>query len=212
VRYAFCLNQYRSTLWWVNAHLCEEQIFTGVFAVAPACYQPVLQSSTEQWGMHSASTSAAVPWWWVPAHLYEEQIFIGFCEVAPACYQPGSAALSNGVCMLPQPVLLQICMVDKVDEDTVRGQPCMHMQEQVNSMYSNQGPVLGCLATDSISAQCALDVSPLPARAVGMLGHLLLHHLLGKLLSPGIKGFSRHLHSFLGDLHWMIVLQNFVQV
>ena len=42
---------------------------------------------------------------------------------------------------------------------------------------------------------------------------MLQHYLLGKLLQSGIKSFSPHLHSFLGDLHtWMIVLQNFVQV
>ncbi len=32
------------------------------------------------------------------------------------------------------------------------------MHVPVNSMYSDQGPVLGCLATDSVSAECATDV------------------------------------------------------
>ncbi len=47
---------------WVTAHLYEEQIFTGVFALTQACCEPVLQSSSAQWGMHFALSSAAVPW------------------------------------------------------------------------------------------------------------------------------------------------------
>ena len=50
--------------------------------------EPVLQSSTEQWEMHFAQTSAAVHWWWVPAHLYEQQISIGVTAVTQACCRP----------------------------------------------------------------------------------------------------------------------------
>ena len=46
-----------------------------------ACCEPVLQSSTEQWGLHFALTLAAVHWCWVPAHLYEKQISIGVSAV-----------------------------------------------------------------------------------------------------------------------------------
>ncbi len=42
-----------------------------------SCCEPVLQSSTGQWGMHFALSSAAVQWCWVTAHLYEEEIFTG---------------------------------------------------------------------------------------------------------------------------------------
>ena len=45
----------------------------GVIAVTQACYQSVLQSSTEQWGMHFALTSVAVNWCWVTADLYVER-------------------------------------------------------------------------------------------------------------------------------------------
>ncbi len=48
---------------WVTAHLYEEQIFIGSFALTQPCCQPVLQSCTEQWGMHSALSKAAVPRW-----------------------------------------------------------------------------------------------------------------------------------------------------
>ena len=34
------------------------------------------------------------------------------------------------------------------------------MQVPVNSKYSDQGPVLGCLAADSVSGEVATDVSP----------------------------------------------------
>ncbi len=42
-----------------------------------ACCKSVLQSSTEQWGLHFALSSAALHWCWVTAHLYEEQISTG---------------------------------------------------------------------------------------------------------------------------------------
>ena len=44
----------------VTAHLDEQQISLGVFAVAQSCCEPVLQSSTEQQASYSALTSAAV--------------------------------------------------------------------------------------------------------------------------------------------------------
>jgi len=52
----------------------KKKLSQGVFA---AWCQPGLQSSTEQWGMHFALSTAAVHWCWVNAHLYEEQTFIG---------------------------------------------------------------------------------------------------------------------------------------
>ena len=53
-----------------------------------ACCKPVLQSSTEQWGLELAKNSVAVHWCWVTAHLYEEQIFIGVIAVIQACCKP----------------------------------------------------------------------------------------------------------------------------
>ena len=47
-----------------------------------------MQSSTEQWQMYFAQTSAAVHWWWLTAHLYEEQICIGVIALTQACYEP----------------------------------------------------------------------------------------------------------------------------
>ena len=40
----------------MTAHLYEQQISTGVIPVVLACCQPVLQSSSEQWGSFSALT------------------------------------------------------------------------------------------------------------------------------------------------------------
>ena len=74
--------------WWVFAHLYEQQIFIGVIAVTQCCCEPVLQSSTEQCGVHFAKISVAVHWWWVFAHLYEQQIFIGVIAVKQGCCQP----------------------------------------------------------------------------------------------------------------------------
>ena len=39
-------------------------------------------------------------------------------------------------------------------------QSCVHMQVPVKCMKLNQEPVLGCLATDSVSAEFSLHVSP----------------------------------------------------
>ena len=66
-----------------TAHLYEQQI--GAIAVPQACCELVLQSSTEQWGIRFAQTSAAEHWCWVTAHLYEQQIFIGAIAVPQAC-------------------------------------------------------------------------------------------------------------------------------
>ena len=42
---------------WVIAHLYEQQISPGVIAVAQACCEASLQSTTEQWGSYFALTS-----------------------------------------------------------------------------------------------------------------------------------------------------------
>ena len=73
---------------WVTAHLYEEQMSTGTFAVTRACCQPVSPRNFKQSGMHSALTSAAVHWCWVTAHLYEEQMSIGIFAVTRASCQP----------------------------------------------------------------------------------------------------------------------------
>ena len=70
---------------WLTAHLYEEQISIGVIEVTQTCCEPVLHSSTEQWGMHFAQTSAAVHLSWLTAHLYEEQISIGVIAKTQAC-------------------------------------------------------------------------------------------------------------------------------
>ncbi len=71
----------------VAASLNEEQIFTGEMAVTQACCQSVLQSSTEQWGMHVALSSAGMQYWWVTAYLHEQQIFMSVFAVTQACCQ-----------------------------------------------------------------------------------------------------------------------------
>jgi len=106
---------------WLTAHLYEEQIFAGVNAVTQACCEPVLQSTTEQCGVHFAQTSAAVYFCWLTAHLYEEQISIGLIAMTRDCCEPVLQALLNSVeCILPRPVLncisvgsLHTCMKSK---------------------------------------------------------------------------------------------------
>jgi len=39
---------------WLTAHLYEEQFSIEAVARIQACCEPVLQSTTEQWGMHFA--------------------------------------------------------------------------------------------------------------------------------------------------------------
>ena len=68
--------------YWVTAYLYEQQISVGVTAVTQTSCEPVLQSSTEPWGMQFALSSAAV-------HL--------FCVTAHLC----RATLSSGDCILP---------------------------------------------------------------------------------------------------------------
>ncbi len=66
------------------ANLYEEQIFIGVFAVTQACCEPVLKSTTYQWGMQIAQTSAAVHFCWLTAQLHVEQVSTGVIAVTPA--------------------------------------------------------------------------------------------------------------------------------
>ena len=67
----------------------------------------------------------------------------------------------------------------------------MHIQVLVKCMNINQGPVLGCLATDSVSAEGATDVSPF---AVRMLGHLLESEPVkyDRALTPGQAVVTKH--------------------
>ena len=62
----------------------EEQISIGVIAVPQTFCEPVLQSSTEQWGLHFALTSAAVHWCCSTARLFEEETSKGVIAVAQA--------------------------------------------------------------------------------------------------------------------------------
>ncbi len=61
-------------------------------------------------------------------------------------------------------------------------------------MYSNPGPVLGCLAMAFVSAEGAIMCHLVPAGAIGMLGNLLeskpVKHALA--LSPGQAIVTRH--------------------
>ena len=53
-----------------------------------ACCGPVLQSSTEQWGLRFALTSVELHLSWLTAHLYEEQTSIGVSAVTQSCCEP----------------------------------------------------------------------------------------------------------------------------
>ncbi len=82
---------------WVTSHLYGEQISIAVFAVSQGCCQPVLQSSTEQWVMQFAKSSAIVHWVWETSRLYGEQMSIGvFAVIKPAVSLFCRAALSSG--------------------------------------------------------------------------------------------------------------------
>ena len=71
---------------WATAHLCDEKTFQGVFAVAQACCQPVMHSSSEQgptaFGRKQSGTAllslntAAVHWCMVAGHLHARWILI----------------------------------------------------------------------------------------------------------------------------------------
>jgi len=66
-----------------SLHTCmKSEISIGVIAVAQACCEASLQSSTEQQGSFSALTSAAVHWTCITAHLYDQQISKGVIAVA----------------------------------------------------------------------------------------------------------------------------------
>ena len=87
---------------WLTAHLYEEQFSIGAIAVTQACCEPVLQSTTEQWGMHSAQTSAAVHLNCLTAHLYKEKISIGATAVTQACCEPVlQSTTEQWECILP---------------------------------------------------------------------------------------------------------------
>ncbi len=73
----------------ITAHLYEEQISISVTAVAQACCQPGLQSSTEQWGSYLALTRPAVHCYCINVHLFEKQISMGVIAVAQASCQLG---------------------------------------------------------------------------------------------------------------------------
>ncbi len=73
---------------WVTAQLHEKQIFIGAIAVTQGYCEPVMQSSTEQWGVHFCKTSVAVHWCWVTAQLYEQQIFVDAMAVTEGYSEP----------------------------------------------------------------------------------------------------------------------------
>ena len=59
-----------------------------VLLQSQACCEPVLQSTSEQWGMQFDQTSAGLHFCWLTAHLYEEQFSIGAIAVTQACCEP----------------------------------------------------------------------------------------------------------------------------
>ena len=79
----------------ITAQSDESQISIGVIAVAQSCFEPGLQSSTEQQRSCPAVTSAAVRWCRITAQLCEEQFSIGVIAMAQACCQPGCRAALN---------------------------------------------------------------------------------------------------------------------
>ena len=72
-----------------------------------ASCEPVLQSSTEQWGMQFALPSAAVYCYWVTAHLYEEQISVGVIIIIIIIKSPVSRRSLLHSCMATQLVMRQ---------------------------------------------------------------------------------------------------------
>ena len=62
-------------------------------AVTEGYCEPVVQSSTEQWGVQFCKTSVAVHWCWATAQLCEQQIFIGAIAVTQGCCEPVAAEL-----------------------------------------------------------------------------------------------------------------------
>ena len=85
--------------------------------------EPVLQSSTKQWGLHFALNLAAVHWCWVTAHLYAEHIPTGVSAGKHCLFWSlfCRAALNNGDCILPFTLLqctgagsVHTCMKNKL--------------------------------------------------------------------------------------------------
>jgi len=72
----------------IHSLLFSAAISAGVFAVTQASCEPVLQSSTKQWGMYFALNNAAVQWCCSTVHLYQEQISIGVFAVTQASCEP----------------------------------------------------------------------------------------------------------------------------
>ncbi len=93
----------------ITAHLYEGEISIGVIAVAQACCEPGLQSSTEQQRSYFALTSAAVHWSCITAHLYEEQTSIGVIAVAQAVAEASSSFAEPSSGLLCKQTLLQLC-------------------------------------------------------------------------------------------------------
>ena len=94
---------------WVTAHLYQQQISLSVFAVAQACCQPLLHSSTEQGAI--AKSSVALPCCWVTAHLYQQQISLSVFAVAQACCQPVLHSSTEQGAIAKSSVALHCCWV-----------------------------------------------------------------------------------------------------
>ena len=78
----------------------------GVIALAQACCQALLQSSTEQWKLYFSKGTAAVYWCWDTAELYEEQTFIGVIAGSQACCEPFlQSSTEQWDCIVPKAVL-----------------------------------------------------------------------------------------------------------
>ena len=73
---------------WVTAQLYQQQTFIGAIIVTQAYREPVLQSSTEQWGVIFIKISVAVHRCWVTAQLYEHKIFTGAIAVTQGYCEP----------------------------------------------------------------------------------------------------------------------------
>ena len=76
--------------------ICKLASHTSVDVLSKVCLdardtycEPVLQSSTQQWGIHFAKTSTAEHWWWITAHMHEHQIFTAVFAMTQACCPPG---------------------------------------------------------------------------------------------------------------------------
>ena len=90
----------------VTAHLYQQQISIGVFAVAQACCQPLFHSSTEQGAI--AKSSLALHCCLVTAHLYQQQISLGVFAVCQACCQPLLHSSTEQGAMFQEPLQLYL--------------------------------------------------------------------------------------------------------